>query len=137
MKNRILIALMILALPSLFIISCSKSKEEQLVPPSPTPGGGGTTTNSCDTVNMKYAADVVPIMQANCYACHGNGSTGGSGGINLASYNNLKTYASNGFLAGNITHAPGFVAMPYGLPKMDDCSINKILDWINRGALNN
>jgi hypothetical protein len=29
------------------------------------------------------------------------------------------------------------VAMPYGLPKMDDCSINKILDWINRGALNN
>jgi hypothetical protein len=137
MKNRILITLLIFALPSLFIISCSKSSADQqtVTNPPPPPGGGGTTT--CDTVDMKYATDVVPILVAHCYACHGNGSSAGSGGILLDNYANLKTYASNGFLKGDITHTSGFVAMPYGLPKLDDCTINKILDWINRGAQNN
>jgi hypothetical protein len=46
-------------------------------------------------------------------------------------------YADNGDLIGNITHAPGHVPMPYGLPKLPDCEINKFIDWVNNGALNN
>jgi hypothetical protein len=136
MKNRFLITLMIVAVPTLFYISCSKSSADQQTPVVTNPGGGGTTT-TCDTVDMKYAADVVPIMQSRCYSCHGGANTGGSGGISLDNYSSLKTYADNGILKGNITHAAGFVAMPFGQPKLDDCTINKILDWINRGALNN
>jgi len=135
MKTRFLSTFLIFVFPALFIISCSKSSGSQTTPVTPAPGG--TTTTSCDTVNMKYAVDIVPILQSHCYGCHGGGSNSGSGGISLDSYNNLKTYADNGFLKGNITHAPGFVGMPFGQPKMDDCTINKILDWINRGVQNN
>lgn len=134
MKTRILSTVLTFAFPALFIISCSKSSGGLSVTPAP---GGVTPPPSCDTIDMKYGADVVPILQSHCYGCHGEGSTSGSGGISLASYNNLKTYADNGFLKGNITHAAGFVGMPFGQPKMDDCTINKILDWINRGTKNN
>jgi uncharacterized membrane protein len=124
------ICLSIVLISSLFVlvISCSKSSEDKL---------NSNTGSTCDTVNMKYTTDVVPILQANCYSCHGEGNTAGSGGISLDSYDNLKQYADNGILAGNITHAAGYVAMPYGLPKLPDCEINTILDWINRGSQNN
>ena len=124
------ISLSVILISCLFIlvISCSKSSEDKL---------NGNTGSTCDTVNMKYTTDVVPILQANCYSCHGEGNTAGSGGISLDSYDNLKEYADNGILAGNITHAAGYVAMPYGLPKLPDCEINTILDWINRGSQNN
>jgi uncharacterized membrane protein len=124
------IRLSIVLISSLFVlvISCSKSSEDKL---------NSNTGSTCDTVNMKYTTDVVPILQANCYSCHGEGNTAGSGGISLDSYDNLKQYADNGILAGNITHAAGYVAMPYGLPKLPDCEINTILDWINRGSQNN
>jgi len=129
MQKQVLISLLVVGLPVLLIISCTKSSADQQ---TPQPGGGG-----CDTVNMKYAANVVPILQSFCYGCHGNGNTGGSGGINLDGYANLQPHAIDGHLKGVITHASGYPAMPYGLPKMDDCSINKILDWVNRGAQNN
>ncbi len=131
MRKQLLFALATGIAIILFAGSCSKAKEDKLASQTPVDSTG------CDTVNMKYSTDVVAIMVARCYTCHGNNSTGGSGGINLNSYANLKLYADNGVLAGSITHAPGFVGMPYNAPKMDDCSINTILDWINRGAPNN
>jgi hypothetical protein len=106
--------------------SCKKGSQDVL--------SGGTT---CDTAGMTYSANVVPILQENCYSCHGNGNTAGSGGILLQGYSNLKTYAANGQLVGNVTHAPGYVPMPYGLPKLPDCEVNTIVDWVNNGALNN
>jgi hypothetical protein len=136
MQKKFILALLIILMPALLLISCSKSSADQQTVTNPPPGGGGTTTTSCDTAGMKYTTDVLPILQSHCYSCHGT-NTAGSGGISLDSYNNLKTYADNGFLKGNITHAPGFIGMPYGQPQMDACSINKIVDWINRGALNN
>jgi hypothetical protein len=128
MKIRFAVILLFISTSLFLAISCSKSSEDKL-----QNNGGG----SCDTTDMKYTANVLPILQANCYSCHGNGNTAGSGGISLDGYANLKQYADNGFLAGNITHSPGYVGMPYGLPKLPDCEINTILDWINRGAQNN
>lgn len=92
---------------------------------------------TCDTVGMKYATNVVPILQNNCYGCHGAGNTAGSGGILLEGYANLRPYALNGKLVGNISHAPGFNPMPLGLPKLPDCEINTITDWVKNGYLNN
>lgn len=106
--------------------SCKKGSQDVL--------SGGTT---CDTVAMSYSTNVVPILQENCYTCHGNGNTAGSGGILLEGYSNLKVYATNGQLVGNVTHAPGYVPMPYGLPKLPNCEVNTIVDWVNNGALNN
>ncbi|HEY4154581.1 MAG TPA: c-type cytochrome [Puia sp.] len=126
MKIRLHLFLLLIGSSFFLVLSCSKTSEDKLN------NNGGT----CDTTNMQYTADVVPILQANCYSCHGAGNTDGSGGISLDSYADLKKYADNGFLKGNITHAPGYVGMPYGRPKLDDCDINKIIDWINRGTQN-
>src|SRR5712692_9868344 len=114
---------------TLGVAGCSKQSEDVL---SAKSGAG-----ACDTMNVKYSADIEPILQANCYECHGNGSSSGSGGILLQGYTNLATWANNGYLLGCITHATGFVAMPYLQPKLPDCEINKIIAWINRGAANN
>ena len=113
-------------------ISCSKQNEQNLSPVLPA-----DPPISCDTVNMKYASNVLSIVQANCYSCHGNGSTGGSEGINLDGYAALKPWADKGYLVGTITHAAGYVPMPFGRPALDSCSINKIISWVKNGAQNN
>jgi Cytochrome C oxidase, cbb3-type, subunit III len=111
----------------MLIIGCSKTSEDQLQTPP--------VASECDTANMSYSTDVEPILQANCYSCHGNGNV--DGGITLDSYANLKSFADNGVLIGVITHAAGYPPMPEDGPKLSDCDINKIKDWINRGAINN
>jgi hypothetical protein len=111
----------------LIVYGCTKQNEQAL----------STDTTTCKTDSMSYTSNVRPIMQSYCFTCHGNGSTGGSGGINLDGYDNLKPYVDNGKLVGNITHAPGYVPMPYGQPKMPDCEINQIVAWVNQGAKNN
>jgi len=107
------------------IISCTKGSQDVL------------GVNSCDTTSVQYGADIVPILQANCYRCHGNGNTGGSGGVLLEGYPNLQKWANNGFLAGNVSHAPGYIGMPYGQPKLSGCTVNKIVAWVNQGAKDN
>lgn len=109
-----------------FFIGCSKKSEDKLAPPVP-----------CDTANVSYQNQVVPILQENCYPCHGNGNTGGSGGINLNSYVNLKYYANNGFLVGNVRRDPGYPGMPYGKPPLPPCEVNTIVAWVHQGAINN
>jgi len=110
---------------ALFFTSCTSDNKDQLVPAT------------CDTVNMSYSIDIVPILQTHCYGCHGTGNTGGSGGINLQDYNTLKGYALDGQLYANITHTSNTPMPPPPAPKLGDCEINKILDWINQGAPNN
>jgi hypothetical protein len=70
---------------------CTKQSEDKL---SKNPGAC-----ACDTTSVKYATDIVPILQNNCYECHGNGSSAGSGGILLEGYSNLVPWAANGSLA--------------------------------------
>ncbi|BAV06677.1 hypothetical protein SAMN05421788_107337 [Filimonas lacunae] len=128
MKNNIALLLLGAGCITLAIISCSKTSEEKL-----TAG----TSNTCDTVNVSYSATIVPILQANCYSCHGSSSNGGSGGIVLEGYTNLVKWVNNGYLVGNVTHAPGYVAMPYGKAKLPDCEVNTIVAWVRQGAKNN
>jgi cytochrome c5 len=108
-----------LSIVSIVLAACSKANESAL---------SGDNPNVCDTVNMKYTANILPIIQNNCYACHGNGLS--QNGVSLDSYEKLKVQAANGTLIGVITHAPGFNPMPEGGAKLSDCNINKIKDWI-------
>ena len=125
MKKQLAVILMIISFPAICIVACTKENIQNLVP------------DSCDTVGMQYARDIVPILQGNCYRCHGTGNTAGSGGILLEGHENIKPYADNGKLYGNVAHLPGFVPMPYESPMLDKCTINKILDWTLQGAPNN
>lgn len=122
-----------LSIISFFMASCSKTNEE--IESKKSAGNSDGTPGNCDTTNMKYAANVQPILQANCYSCHGNGLS--QNGVSLDTYNQVKQQANNGNLIGVITHASGYPAMPFGRPKLSDCDINKIKDWVARGALNN
>lgn len=91
---------------------------------------------TCDTTAVKYSTDVVGILTGSCYACH-SGTAGAGAGIKLDNYTSLKTYVNNGKLKASITHTAGASPMPKGGGKLNDCSINKIVAWINNGAPNN
>lgn len=110
----------------LFFAGCSKESEDKL-----------TNNNACDTTKVKYSTQIVPILQENCYTCHGNGNTIGSGGIPLYTYSQLKGYADAGFLVGNVTQATGYIGMPYLLPALPACETNTIVAWVHQGAPNN
>jgi len=118
---------LILLIP-IFLIAmlsrCTYNVEEELYPKT-----------DCDTDNISYSIDVVPILQNNCYECHSEAVN--QAGITLEGYNNLKTYVDNGRFLGAIKHEPGFSPMPQGRPQLPDCQIAKIEQWILDGAQNN
>ena len=91
--------------------------------------------NTCDTLNVTFNQTIKPILDINCVACH-NGTIS-NGGVNLDNYSNVKALAANGKLLGVIDHQPGFKTMPPATAsKLDDCSIDKIRNWIEGGAQN-
>ncbi len=114
----------------LALLSCSKSNEADL-----QKADQGSNAGSCTTANMKFSADIVPILQANCNSCHNTIRT--EAAVNTENYSSVKMIADNGLLIGTITHASGFPPMPQGKPKLADCNINKIRAWISQGAPNN
>ena len=110
---------------SLLLAGCYYDTKQDLYP----------SITTCDTAGVTYSGKVLSIIQSNCYACHGSGST--LGDVNLDGYTNLKLYADNGKLSGVIKHSAGFSPMPQGGSKLNDCDINAIEKWINDGSPNN
>jgi hypothetical protein len=123
MKVKILLAAVIAGVFLIYFPACTKRNAVEL-------GGGG-----CDTTNVSYSMQVVSILQDNCYVCHRG--PGASSGIDFSNYGAFKGWAGSGFVAGDITAAPGFTPMPYGLPSLSSCDINTILAWIHQGMPNN
>jgi hypothetical protein len=123
MKVKILLAAVVAGAFLIYFPACVKRNAVEL-------GGGG-----CDTANVSYSMQVVPILQNNCYACHQG--PGASSGIDFSNYGAFKGWSGSGYVAWDITAAPGHVPMPYGLPPLPACEINTILAWIDQGMLNN
>jgi mono/diheme cytochrome c family protein len=84
---------------------------------------------------VSYAADVAPVLQANCSSCHNNNFN--LGGVSLEGFANAKAAATSGKLFNVINHTAGFPQMPKGGSKLDKCTIELIKKWIDNGALNN
>lgn len=98
----------------------------------------GCTDSNCDTTNLSLASDIRPIFQASCMGCHSSAAANASGaGINLETYPTLQTYAGNGLLLCAVIHGSGCTPMPFGGAKLPACQVDKIVSWINAGALNN
>jgi len=111
------------ALALMYILnSCTNDKASVIAP-------------TCDTTTVRLSVELNEILSNNCYSCHSGASP--ISGINLADYNVLKTYASNGILISAITHTGSVEPMPQGGNKLSDCEIDKFRAWINRGTLNN
>lgn len=89
----------------------------------------------CDTMSITYSAKIDSILLENCIGCHSiAGAALSGGGIVLEGYNNAKTFAQNGQLAGSIQHAQGFSPMPKNQPQLNQCSIDQINAWITAGT---
>lgn len=89
----------------------------------------------CETSNMSYANDILPVLQSYCIGCHTGANAGG--GVVLNTYAGVKASADNGALLGSIQHNPDYSPMPKTLPQLDSCTIAQIASWIQAGALNN
>ncbi len=90
----------------------------------------------CDTLDVSYSEDVVPIMTNNCYACHSNANApDNSFGNTFEDYEDVAASATS--IVGAINHAAGYPAMPKGGEKLDTCSIATIEAWVNMGAPDN
>lgn len=107
------------------IQACTYHSEEDLFP----------NDGICDTSDVSYNQDVLPILINNCYVCHDNINR--QGGIILEGYDQLKVQVNNGRLIGAIRREAGFSPMPQGAPALPDCQIETIAQWIANGALEN
>lgn len=94
------------------------------------PNAGG-----CNTEDVSFGTDVVPVIDNNCIGCHSGPSP--QGGVLLESYTNVKSVVNSGQLEGAITWAAGYTPMPYNQAQLDQCTIDKIKSWIDDGAPNN
>jgi hypothetical protein len=110
---------------TLIINSCSYDSKEDL-----------SEGMACDTTNITYPGTIVPILENNCYECHGNES-GFIGAFPFEDYEDFLVIVNNGRLVNAINHRPGTTNMPYMRGKLDQCTIDKIEAWVNAGALNN
>lgn len=89
----------------------------------------------CDTGMFTYSGAVAPILTTYCKGCHNPSSPGG--GVDLSTYTAVKSVATSGGLMGSINHLSGYVAMPQGGNKLQDCQITQIEKWIQAGMPNN
>lgn len=95
--------------------------------------GCNENSGGCATDNVSFTAFVQPLVQARCQGCHGGSAP--QGGIDLTSYNKIKTVALNGKLYAAITRTSNW--MPRGGTKLDDCTAAKIKAWVDAGAPQN
>jgi hypothetical protein len=114
----------------LFVFGCSYHKADLIYPTVPL--------TNCDTTStIKYSTDVVNILRANCYVCHGGNAASGNSYI-LDTYAGVKFMADNGRLVRAIAYTgPANTNMPQFGFKMPECNIAKIRTWVRKGALNN
>ncbi|HRF77120.1 MAG TPA: hypothetical protein PLB46_11145 [Chitinophagales bacterium] len=92
-----------------------------------------TAGKQATSTALTYTTNVKPIIDANCATtCHNAGRP--AGGIDLTTYEKVKEQSLNGKLISAIQHADGAKPMPKKAPKMDDVTIQTIVNWANSGA---
>jgi uncharacterized membrane protein len=91
---------------------------------------------SCtDTVNVRYSVQIRAIVQNKCQGCHSGASP--AGGLDYTTHAGLQAVALNGKLYGAVSHASGFVPMPFNGSKLPLCQLVQIKKWADAGAPNN
>lgn len=115
----------ILVITSLFLSSCYYDVEEVLY-----------GTEDCNTDNVSFKNDIMPLLNSRCIICHASGSSIGAG-IVLDNHADVLAYVKSGSLLGSVKWDAGFSSMPKGSGKLSNCAINKIDFWIKAGALDN
>jgi cytochrome b subunit of formate dehydrogenase len=103
------------------------------------PQGAGTPTSpgAAAPGNVSFAADILPLFQANCATCHGEMA---SGGLKLTDYSSLAAGGQDGpaFVAGSPDQSL-IVAKMKGehSAHLAGADLQKLEDWIAAGAQSN
>ena len=107
-------------------------------------GSAGAASPGAAPAEASFSGQVMPILQAQCQACHGPSMK--LGGWDMSSYDSIMTSGENGpvIIAGDAANSllaqllqgKGGTTMPPqgGMPPQD---VQAILDWISAGAKNN
>ena len=103
---------------------------------SSAPATGGTDAP------VSFKTDVLPILQSRCIKCHGGEKT--ENGMNMTDFAHLMAGSENGqvIVASNAATSKLIQLVQSGkMPKRSarlmPAEIQKLVDWINQGALNN
>lgn len=107
----------------LLLISCLQDKNLPISPVAPIPA-----SVTCDTLNINFEKSIMPILQANCIACHSTAQS--SGGVDLSTYAKILPYISNGKLYGSMMHLPGYQPMPSISSQLSKCDLATIKKWL-------
>ncbi len=115
---------LLFTLTSTFWSGCYYDNEEELYP-----------FESCETTNMSFAVNILPLFNQNCNVCHATSQA--QGNVILDTHAEVKKQVDAVRLLGAIRHEVGFSAMPQGQPQLTPCAIDKIASWVAAGAPNN
>ena len=89
----------------------------------------------CDTLEVSYSTDIVPILSSNCYSCHGE--TDPEASLDLTQYESVRNEVVYAELIKLIELSQGADdAMPPS-ESLSICQIKKIKAWAFDGAPNN
>lgn len=110
----------------LFISACYWENEADLFPGS----------DACDTLDVSFSEEVVPILSTNCYACHSN-ENAPDYSFGIALEDHADVLASSELIVGAIKHLDGYPAMPKNADQLDSCNILIIGSWVNQGSRDN
>jgi hypothetical protein len=131
MRRLLVLGLIIIIVATIY--SCTSNKYDKLYPAS-------SQALTCDTTNISFATDIVPILSTNCYS-PGNGCHDVTGsaisGYDFTKYSVISSVALTGPLLLDINWGSGAQDMPMNGAKLSQCDINKFTRWINEGAPNN
>ena len=113
---------------------------------SSVPGVANQTVTVTLNVDYSFSLDIRPMLVAGCDGCHDQSFTW-SNIVNAASTTDtpcdgrirvVPNNTTNSVLYRKLTTTPSCgVRMPQGGPYWDPADIQKVADWINRGAPNN
>jgi len=108
------------------VSACSWENEETFYP----------EVENCDTLDVSFTMDIVPVLSNNCFSCHSNANAPDFGsGIALEDHADVSS--SSSLIVAAINHVEGVPSMPKDSDKLDDCTISKIEAWVNDGAPEN
>lgn len=115
--------IIVLGVVMCLLYACKKDNGETMYPPA----------GACDTRNVSYANNIRPVINAQCLDCHSRGLTR----YTFATHADVQTAALSGRLVASVSHQPGASPMPKDGPKLDSCTIEKIIKWVDAGAPDN
>ncbi len=85
--------------------------------------------------DITYKNQIASVIEIQCFKCHAEDVYKEKASRSkIFDYTSLKKMGESGQLVGSITHAQGYIAMPYRKEtKIDSCTIELIKTWVDLG----